>query len=927
MAKTVQGKTYQWRLGDAPIGSGDAGEVYAVVCVEQPELSGVLKKPSRIATGGTIQRQAGQIAQEGLALAQLEGLPECKAHPPQILDEAPEFTHGTANYFIVSETAPGEDMAAMLVRTRQEGTPFPRRVILTVLDSLFDLFARAHRSGVLWNDVKLEHIYWDNTSGGVAVIDWGNAQFLNGANDQRRSLPRWEDYRQLVDTLGLFLQQSAPELYDDLGWSEFQSTELDRPRISVLARRIAYQHEVIALRVMEYQSLIRVVLNSDPTLNGLQMIQTYQKVLLRIGAPWEAPQVLGYGQNLVESSLTAGDTQSAVRATTIIWELFGEHLNLAWHLLREYFRNSDILTSTELGPLVSATLHENWNRALWRLAKIARDNGTPNWWDQLVPVIRQKALGTAIPLPRQIGQNLLDWVQSGPSADPLEIAGLQSTLMHWRTKGADLQESPFDYDLLNMARDRADLPRRLRSELKVGFAGGEDAIRTLLQSWVNMDWEALPKAFRQVIAWDPDRWGVLPLATEVAAFQKWLADLATGPSRRTESAHFIEKLMQSRPPLERLLGTPPWLQALLAMLEQIHAGAYLAELQVGIETWCPWLLGCETIHDTEAKLAAPDDSTVTKVLANFAQHIKSWSDLDAGLESVQRIAPAFYLPCKRLSEGFQSIFHLNLDLAELKSDCQVTGQPSLEECCTVLQMLVAWREALEAEDLEAALKCLDSKAFPEWRILEHTRQTTSQWAEQIQPCLDAITTLQPAECPQGEPQLQKVLTTIGEMKQKWEQIYSTSPHQGLLEYLEATCDNLQSEFLVWRAEKDHAPDEAFRLIYNNRLSQIRAISDTFLRFAQHSRQARLSYANLEEDTALPYARQLQAGVNLLDHLAAIEAILTGDEAARRFPAWHESFQSVASLRSITEQRDAILEMDHSHPLYAWLVQSTLGREQ
>ena len=122
MAKTVQGKTYQWRLGDAPIGSGDAGEVYAVVCVEQPDLSGVLKKPSRIATGGTIQRQAGQIAQEGLALAQLEGLPECKAHPPQILDEAPEFTHGTANYFIVSETAPGEDMAAMLVRTRQAST-------------------------------------------------------------------------------------------------------------------------------------------------------------------------------------------------------------------------------------------------------------------------------------------------------------------------------------------------------------------------------------------------------------------------------------------------------------------------------------------------------------------------------------------------------------------------------------------------------------------------------------------------------------------------------------------------------------------------------------------------------------------------------------------------------------------------------------
>lgn len=927
MAKTVQGKTYQWKLGDAPIGSGDAGEVYAVVCVEQPELSGVLKKPSRIATGGTIQRQAGQIAQEGLALAQLEGLPECKAHPPQILDQAPEFTHGTANFFIVSETAPGEDMAAMLVRSRQEGTPFPRRVILTVLDSLFDLFARAHRSGVLWNDVKLEHIYWDNNSGGVAVIDWGNAQFLNESNDQRRALPRWEDYRQLVDTLGLFLQQSAPELYDDLGWSEFQSTELDRPLISVLARRIAYQHEVIALRVMEYQALIRVVLNSDPTLDGLQKIHVYQKVLLRIGAPWEAPRVLDYGQKLVEAALTAGDSQSAIRATTIIWELFGENLNLSWHLLREYFRNSDMLIRTELTPLVSATLHENWNRVLWHLAEIAHDNEPTNWWDQLIPVIRQKALGSATPLPRQIGQNLLEWVQSGPSADPVEVAELQTILNHWRTKGADLQESPFDYDLLNMARDRADLPRRLRSELKTGFAGGEDAIRNLLQSWVNMDWEALPKAFRQVIAWDPDRWGILPLASEVADFQKWLDNLSAGPSKRRESAQFIEHLMKTRPLLERLLGAPPWLQALLSMLGQISAGNYLAELQPGIETWCPWLLGCETIHDTEAKLAAPDDVTIAKVLANFTQHIKNWSDLDAGLDSIKRIAPAFYLPCKRLSEGFQSIFRLNLDLAEVKSDCQVSGQPSLEECCAVLQALIAWREALEEQDIDQSLTHLDSDVISGWRILEHTRQSTTQWAEQIQPGLDAITALEPGEYPHTEPHLQKVLITLGELIRDWDQVYTASPHQGLLENLEVGCDILQNEYLAWRAEMDHSADEAFRLIYHEKLSQVRAISDTFLRLAQHSRQARLSYAGLEKENALPYTRQIQAGENLLDHLAAIEAILVRDETDHRFPAWQEAFQTIASLHSIPEQRDAILEMDHSHPLYAWLVQSTLGYEQ
>jgi serine/threonine protein kinase len=926
LAKTVHGKTYQWRLGDAPIGSGDAGEVYAVVCVDRPELSGVLKKPSRIATGGTIQRQAGQIAQEGLALAQLEGLPACKAHPPQILDQAPEFTQGTANFFIVSETAPGEDMAAMLVRTRQEGTPFPRRVILTVLDALFDLFARAHRSGVLWNDVKLEHIYWDNSSGDVAVIDWGNAQFLDQTDGQRRSLPRWEDYRQLVDTLGVFLQQSAPELYEDLGWSEFQGAELDLPRISVLARRIAYQHEVIALRVMEYQALIKVVLNGDPSLEGLQKIQTYQKILRQIGAPWESSRVLTYGQELVETVLAADDNQTAVRATTIIWELFGENLNLAWHLLREYFRNPDILSQPQLAALVTATLHENWNRTLWHLAEIASANGPINWWDQLVPVIRQKALSAATPLPRQVCQTLLDWVQAGPSADPVEIAELRALITQWRVKGEDLQDSPLDYALLDIARNRADLPRRLRSELKSGFAAGEDAIRTLLQSWVNMDWETLPQALRLVIAWDPDRWGILSLAEAVRSFQAWQVKLASGPAKRSESAQFIKQLMEDRPQLEHLLGNPSWLQALLAMLAQIQAGDYLADLQVGIQTWCPWLLGFETIHDTEAKLAAPDDATINRVLTHFSQHLKSWSDLDTGLESVRTVAPAFYHPCRQLSEGFQKIFHLNLDLDELKGECQAAGQPALEESCDVLQTLIAWREALEAQDLEKALDLLEGESFTDWRILEHAQQATRQWTEQIQPCLDAIRALEPTTCPEGEPHLQTVLNTIGEIIPNWNQVYDSSPHNGFLEVLESTCDRLQNEYHIWRAEMDHAPDETLRLLYHSHLKQVRSISDTFLKLAQHSRQAKMSFASLENENALPYARQLQAGVSLLDHLAAIEAILVSEEAERRFPAWHATFQAVASLPSLGEQRNAILEMDRHHPLYAWLVQSTLGLE-
>jgi len=119
LAKTLKGKFHTWQLSDDPIGSGDAGEVYAASSVEQPDLLGMVKKPAHIATGGTIQRQAGQIAQESRALAVLDGLPRGKAHPPKLLDEAPAHTHGTGQYFIVSEEAPGMDLLAILSELRQ----------------------------------------------------------------------------------------------------------------------------------------------------------------------------------------------------------------------------------------------------------------------------------------------------------------------------------------------------------------------------------------------------------------------------------------------------------------------------------------------------------------------------------------------------------------------------------------------------------------------------------------------------------------------------------------------------------------------------------------------------------------------------------------------------------------------------------------
>jgi len=929
LARTLKGKTYTWRVGDKPIGSGDAGEVYTVTCLENPSLEGVMKKPARIATGGTIQRQAEQIAQESLALARLDGLPRCKAHPPRLLDVAPDFTHGTANFFMVSETAFGEDMAHMLTDSRQSGKPFPRRVIITVLDALFDLFARAHKAGVLWNDVKLDHIYWHNPTGQVAVIDWGNAQFLDqGENKGRRILPRWEDYQQLVDTLGGFLKQSAPDLYADLGWDEFQEKELDLPLVSVLARRIAYQQEVVGLRVMEYQALIRVDLSEEPNLERLQKIVNYQHRLNEIGAPWNSDAVLEYSQSLVLSSLANGDRQTAIKTTSIIWDLFDETLELPWHLLREYFRNLDIISHNALFDLVNYTINKNWTDAIWTLASIAREKGNVDWWDRLVPVLRQKALGTATPGPYQIGLSILDWAQSQKLENENKFADISNILLNWRQKGEGFNGNPFDYQMLGFLQQETSLPRKLMSEAKSSFASGQNAVREVIKSWDNMNWDSLQKSFRQVISWDPDRWGVLFLSEAFDEFIIWLNELYEGPSPGADILTFFDQIIKQRPGVERVLGSPGWLKTLLEMFSDLKNGEPVSKFRMEVTHWCPWLLGFTTIYDHINKIN-DDEIMVRETLTHFEMHLKNWSDLDTGLEDVKRDAPQYHPACKKIIKDFQAFGNLNTDISRIASECQHPAHEVLDESCQVIISLSHWRGALAEKDYQQALSTITSSNHQDWRLIIHACKVTKQWIDDVQPLLEAILNQGSPHVPNTENQqlktLIEVVNSFQEFKEQWQKIYVTGINTQLLESLTTIADSMRVNFLEWRRIFEHSKDHLSGLLYYYDLDLIRQVSDNLLRLSQHCRQAQLSFSELREGEQMPFSTLLRVCNRVLDHLLNVEKVLISSEEVRHFPAWVGTIQSINNAKNHSERRDLILEMSPNHPLYAWLVQSLLAQ--
>ena len=171
----------------------------------------------------------------------------------------------------------------------------------------------------------------------------------------------------------------------------------------------------------------------------------------------------------------------------------------------------------------------------------------------------------------------------------VQIESLNDILSHWHTKGKNFEESPFDYEIIDLLRGDSPLPVNLRADLRKSFAVGEASIRELIKYWETENWEAIEQVLSRIAAWDPDRWGLVNLAEGVLAFKTWLLNLFDGPNPETSARQFLEDLLEQRPPIDRALGTPPWMTGLLPMLKTILQGAPVAQFLPQVKHWCPWL--------------------------------------------------------------------------------------------------------------------------------------------------------------------------------------------------------------------------------------------------------------------------------------------------------------------------------------------------
>jgi hypothetical protein len=183
-------------------------EVYRVESLLDRKTA-ILKRPRRGVFPSEIIRQARQIQREGEALAALarSERPGASLFTPLLLDQGKSGTEYSENYFIVITEAPGidwswpvrlgspdPDVRGLPARLSSGGQAFlnclvqegrlPDLLLLRVFAGLIEFFEALHihrfttdaarYNGLLWNDVKVEHLFWDPDKVCLTVIDWGN---------------------------------------------------------------------------------------------------------------------------------------------------------------------------------------------------------------------------------------------------------------------------------------------------------------------------------------------------------------------------------------------------------------------------------------------------------------------------------------------------------------------------------------------------------------------------------------------------------------------------------------------------------------------------------------------------------------------------------------------------------------------------------
>jgi len=941
MPKSVKGQEKTWEIQEL-LGEGDAGQVLRV-SADGGQTLGVMKRPVQNVSGGTIVRQAGQIENEGHILEELQGLNARHAGitvtTPLLLDRSIPGTERTANLFVISQEATGTPIDSLLKGIVRGDNVMSQVLVLKILAGLLQMLKAVHARDLIWNDVKMEHVYWDASSSTFCFIDWGNSQKVQGSAEEKAALFKL-DYQQLFPEGVLLIRQTAPELIQEIGWP-LDGKPLSDNELIQLQFRVEYAAEYFAHRVVEYQLLFKKSLENLDDLQGLQDLFSLRRALARLGVEVDDTLSLEASQKVALRYLQSKDFGQAEMVCQLTLQELPANISGKWQSLAVLFRQPNLKSQEAFSDLLEAAVCGQKEAFVWKLMQVPEANLSASIRSQLIVATRSfwEPETDPAPLCRDELARYADELhmmalraerfQTPPDVQS-EIQRISQAIDQVLASWSVLPEGrQLGWQALELKETLQTTPIRPQTELNQAVNLLFGKIREVYKAWGSKALDDTSQALQALLLLDPNQVFLEGIEAEIQKLKSWMAALQAGPEPHLAINRFAQELMAKFPKAHFWLGLPTWLQGLWEQVSALNQSQDLLSLQEQAQNagWdLPWLqLSSSYVELPEDWIQnfrmQPEQKAAVEA---FHQALRSGSPRDVSLSQIHALMPAFHSAYAQIDDIYKCLFLQNVQLQSFPAMemFPTEDRQDLEIARQAFAKIEDWKLKSFQNRIWTAPSTKDLTSH--WAIMAELNQVQKDWRNRILPVLTAFKQKDWEHLPDTAPELQnqdtllKACHSMLAASQEWQKIPSQGIYKELNQEFQYQLANAQTAFFSFWKSLQLSPLLSMRWIAEEHQSILSGINRFLLQLIRQAKNLSLAHEVINTPEMASTRLAFTSAGDLMFSLVQIQELMDkpdrGPTVIRDWQKQYLDLQKRMDRRSIIE---GIRLIESIHPLLPW----------
>jgi hypothetical protein len=956
MTAALLGRKKKWHLIEK-IGEGDAGEIWLSHGDDESEI-GVVKRPVRSAFGGEVYRQAGQISMEGSILEKIGGmkanLPGAEMKVVKLLDRCPQNNENSLDTFIVLERASGFDLNFLQQNFRSENgrlerfndrekrflqlfsrlDHFPELLLLRMVAGLAEILQIVHNqpislndssyTGVVWNDVKIDHIFWDPFRKRFTIIDWGNAQFLGSdrVSLDRRFSPEG-DCQQFIKEIEKLLNQISPNVATSLPFNRHTSSlQVVKALHSAASRHSKNLNKNLQSLRRREKNYLDISVSS----RGLDDLHGLNAEIVSFG---EAPDIIieqRYLDKILHTALVNLDLYSFRKARNLL----GYEHDLNWDILYRFAQiignlEDDSQIQAALKSAIKLGLKNKWRDAFWTIRAEITDSSL-EWWPEIRDMIRKRIYPeTGDETPLEILTQVV--AQLDNEQESLTVANLQALIDDWLVLEPEIVDyGLIEYPYLATGEIRKWLLRSSENDwqlFKAAIQQPQTITNVVQDAWqFGPDFSRVHTGLRQWLVHDPERSRIFTLDMLFKQAESWLSRANLGPPeqgvgksvlslgrnqvKKSNLRKFSAEMLKKGQEFPLIAKDTDWLEKRLMILDELARGqspnTVCRRYPKSLEFF-PWIKNYLTGDDPHWK----DEDAYKFCQALKEQKYEDATDLaiSSSLKNWSSYRK-FVIGFKKFDEQLQ----ISADSKKLASEDFPREDSYIREALQLFAFLDKWLERLMTKGVSHAIKDITANEtrFEAWNLVLEIKTALDKWRSvfgndrKFSPA-----TWNAPEWRTLPESIQNGLNSLVKAQEKWE-IFSDhlSQHwESDFQQLGNHLDQAQESFRVWK--QTSTKERSIKLLQKS--CDIQCLDKDSRDLFEKFDSAWKHYQILKSGNSNP-----KNDIKILENLNSLEMSLTSNPEKSQI--WLGEFKDRRRRWFIFWESRGVLQ-NKKHPLYPW----------